>query len=125
MWDAQTGAEVRRFSGHLAYVWALAFSPDGTSLLTASAGRTARLWNLATGKELRRFGGHTDQVNGAAYSPNGKMILTGSHDHTARLWEADYHDTIKYLCGKLVRDFTAAERAAYDIQDDMPTCPPR
>ena len=44
MWDAQTGREVRRFTGHTAEVRGVAFSPDDKYILTASFDGTARLW---------------------------------------------------------------------------------
>ena len=53
------------------------------------------------------------------------MIATVSDDGTARLWDVDYHDTIRYLCSRLLRDFTDDERAQYGITDKEPTCPKR
>jgi hypothetical protein len=50
-------------------------------------------------------------------------VLTGSLDGTARLWDTDYHDTIRYLCSRLLRDFSDDERAQYGIPNDGPTCP--
>jgi WD40 repeat protein len=61
------------------------FSPDGTTVLTASADGTARLWDVVTGKELLRLEGHTEAVNRAAFSPDGKYIVTASWDGTAGL----------------------------------------
>jgi hypothetical protein len=52
-------------------------------------------------------------------------VLTASADKTARLWHTDYHSTIRYLCGLLIRDLTADERTQYGITDPGPTCPAR
>jgi len=123
LWDVQTGKEVRQFIGHTDLIWTAIFSPDGKYIATASADGTARLWDTQTGQELRRFVGHTAGVENVAFSPDGKYILTGSDDGTARLWDVDYHETIRYLCTRLLRDFSNDERAQYGITDDAPTCP--
>src|SRR5262245_12659241 len=60
-------------------VLAVAVSPDGNTLLTGSADRTARLWDRATGKGLLTLE-HDDAVRAVAFSPDGKKILTGSGD---------------------------------------------
>ena len=57
------------------------------------------------------------------FSSDGRYLLTGSHDQSARLWHTDYHDTIDYLCGLLIRDLTPEERTQYGIADQEPTCP--
>ena len=76
-------------SGHTDVVNAVAFSPDGTKIVTASWDRTAKVWDAATLLELGTLEGHTDQVKTAVYSPDGKRILTTSRDGTAKLWDAE------------------------------------
>ena len=78
---------IRTFGGHTGYVWSVAFSPDGTKVLTGSDDKTARLWDAATGVHIRTFG-HTGAVYSVAYSPDGTEVLTGSFDSKARLWNA-------------------------------------
>jgi WD40 repeat protein len=44
LWDAASGRQVLAIRGHEDQVWALAFAPDGGSLLTGSWDKSARLW---------------------------------------------------------------------------------
>jgi WD40 repeat protein len=82
--------------GHIDGITAVAFSSDGTKVLTGSVDKTARLWHVDSGREIRAFAGHTDRVTSVAFSPDGKQVLTGSNDKTARLWDAGN--------GKLLRE---------------------
>jgi RNA polymerase sigma factor (sigma-70 family) len=47
LWDVGTGTELRSLSGHRYETLAVAFSPDGRSLLSCSWDRTALLWDVA------------------------------------------------------------------------------
>jgi WD40 repeat protein/transcriptional regulator with XRE-family HTH domain len=123
LWDTQTGKELISFSGHTDFVFDVAFSADSRLVLTGSKDGTARVWEAITGAPLRTFGGQPGGVDSVTFSPDGEHILIGGQDGAARLWEADYHDTIRYLCSRLLRDFTQAERAQYGLTDDQRTCP--
>jgi WD40 repeat protein len=51
----------------------VAFSPDGSKLVSASDDDTVKLWKL-DGTLLRTFSGHSAGVNRVAFSPDGKAI---------------------------------------------------
>ena len=95
LWDAETGALLRTFRGHTGLVLSVAFSPDGTRVLTGSWDETAKLWDAETGQEIRTFRGHTREVHSVAFSPDGTRVLTGSSDDTAKLWDAETGQEIR------------------------------
>jgi WD40 repeat protein/tetratricopeptide (TPR) repeat protein len=99
LWDATTGRPIGEPLEHQQVVEAVAFSPDGKSILTGSADGTARLWDAATGRPIGQPMKHPHGVRAVAFSPDGRAILTGCGDIAglvrnlpgrgdARLWSA-------------------------------------
>jgi WD40 repeat protein len=74
--------------GHGEAVRAVAWSPDGRRLATASRDGTARIWETDSGNQLAILRGHADPIRGVAWSPDGRWLVTGSRDHSVRLWDA-------------------------------------
>jgi WD40 repeat protein len=82
---------------HTEKISALACSPDGLSLASASWDHTVRLWNVDDGAEVITYNRHTERVNALAWSPNGADIASASLDRTVRIWRAPYaHDLFCY-----------------------------
>jgi WD40 repeat protein len=107
---------LRRPSDVLAHediVTAVAFSPDGKLLATASHDKTARLWEVPGGRELAPRLAHKDIVRAVAFSPDGKLLATASHDKTARLWLWQPKDLIAEACARLTRNLTREEWLQY------------
>jgi cytochrome c len=71
--------------GHSAPIVALAVSPDGARLASASWDQTVRLWPLAGGA-ARVLEGHTQNVNGVAFAPDGRALVSVSYDQSVRIW---------------------------------------
>ena len=83
--------EAQILGGHSSEVTAVAWSPDGHHILTASMDRTARVWDAVTGDNTLTLT-HTRWVREVAWSPDGHHILTASRDRTARIWDATTGD---------------------------------
>src|SRR6202023_1494265 len=71
--------------GHTAPIAALALSPDGTTLASASWDHSVPLWPLAGGA-ARVLEGHTQNVNGVAFAPDGRTLVSVSYDQSVRIW---------------------------------------
>ncbi|MBX7218451.1 MAG: SUMF1/EgtB/PvdO family nonheme iron enzyme [Blastocatellia bacterium] len=81
----------RRYEGHANFVESVAFSPDGSHMVTASADNTAKVWDVADKQVVLTLAGHQATVNTAEYSRDGKRVVTASYDGTAKVWDATGH----------------------------------
>ena len=88
LWDAATGRELRTLTSDTDTVSAVAFAPNGKTVVSACA-LTLTLWDAATGRVLHTLEGHRVSIFAAAFSPDGRTIVSGSYD-TRRLilWDA-------------------------------------
>ena len=108
LWDVGTGREVRTLVGSAGEITALAFSPDGQTLASASGAiqrsergwsmdRLIRLWDVETGRIIRVFSGANEVFSwpneAVTFSPDGRWLASGggavmaSGGGAVRVWE--------------------------------------
>ena len=85
IWTAGRQWPDQVFEGHTAPIVALAVSPDGLMLASASWDHTVRLWPLSGGAP-RVLEGHSQNVDGVAFTPDGKSLVSVGYDLTIRIW---------------------------------------
>ncbi len=102
IWNLETGQEVVRFKAHPFAAYALAFSPDGKTLVSGGGDQKLCFWDVASLKSkasapgapqttaaLRKMAtlqGHLKDVWAVAFSPDGQTLASGGKDGLAKFW---------------------------------------
>ncbi|HEY7783654.1 MAG TPA: WD40 repeat domain-containing protein [Pyrinomonadaceae bacterium] len=108
LWDSTARNHLATLSNQLFNVRAIAFSPDGSRLLSAGGKHEQflawngvrnemlwdskselKLWDLRSHKEIATLSGHSAAVFDCAFSPDGKHMLTTGYDGALILWNAE------------------------------------
>ncbi|MBW4598197.1 MAG: DnaJ domain-containing protein [Calothrix sp. FI2-JRJ7] len=85
---------VHTLKGHTAAVNAIAISPDGKTIVSASDDGSVLEWDIKTGKKLYLFTGQAGAVLSVAISPDNDMFASGCVDRKISSWHLG---TKKYL----------------------------
>ena len=81
-------AVLMELQGHSDSVTSVAFSSDGSRIVSGSDDKTVKIWNAATGEVENTLQGHSDYVTSVAFSSDGSRIVSGSADKTVKILNA-------------------------------------
>lgn len=99
LWETKTGQLRHSLEGHFAYVYSVAFKPDGKTLASSGYDGTIRLWDTQSGQLKMTLKEHKGSVGSVAFSPNGKTLASSSNDRTVKLWDPETGEGRKTLKG--------------------------
>ena len=105
VWDASTGQDLvlyrhQMMTSFMTDTCVLAWSPDGTSIASATAGLkeidpAIHVWDAATGRTQLKYTGHASgaiaifNVSALAWSPDGQYIASAGTDKSVKRWTID------------------------------------
>ncbi len=74
-------------SEHQDVVYSVAFSPDGTRLISAGDDQALCLRDARTGALLDTISGHADQIYSVCFSPDGLRVAGASQAGVVKVWD--------------------------------------
>jgi WD40 repeat protein/serine/threonine protein kinase len=87
LWKIPSGDSEGSLAEHTGWISALAFTPQGKALVSASADQTIRVWNVGDRKQIFLLRGHLDEVHTLALSRDGAKLVSGSRDGEVCVWD--------------------------------------
>jgi WD40 repeat protein len=82
-------------------VTGLAFSGDGSRVVSVGDDATVAIWDPASLQLIDRFKGHMLAAHGVAFSSDSRRFATGGTSHdSVKLWDVESHREVITLAGK-------------------------
>ena len=105
VYEWQSESYILRQQGHFDSMNALAYSPDGSRIVTAADDGKIKIWDIVSGFCLATFDEHQSSVTGIAFAKRGQVMFSSSLDGTVRAW-----DLIRF---RNFRTFTSTSRIQF------------
>ncbi len=86
--ETKTGKMTQQLAAHTGWVVSVAFSPDGSRLITGDRSGGLILWETRQWDRVSALPGHRAAVTGVAWRPDGRVVASASQDGTVRQWDS-------------------------------------
>ena len=96
VFDAASGRRIAEFGDHADGVWAVTFSRDGQTVVSASLDGRVKVWDAGTARLRAVLRG---EVPAGAVSPNGPRLAYAAPGNTIKLWDPASGQDICTLLG--------------------------
>lgn len=87
--DAASGEVRATLPGDTEPVTALAFSPSGKRLYSASRSLQQQCWDVSSESQVRAWRGHRGPILAMDVDPTGSLLATASADASCRVWDTE------------------------------------
>jgi WD40 repeat protein len=87
LWDARSGAHRGQLTNHTDSVNALAFTPDGGRLASASEDGTLRLWNVTNRTQVASLQSSYEREEYLSVLPDGETVVSGGRGGSVCVWD--------------------------------------
>ena len=101
LWNTTTGKRRVTLNGHTNFfkegpdedekeadIQAMAFTPDGKTLVSGSEDKTVQLWKT-NGAKRATLRGHQGWITTVAFSSDGKIVASGDSNKIIKVWDVD------------------------------------
>lgn len=77
IWDISDGTAIHSFSGHVATITTVAFSLDGSQIISGSGDNTIRFWDIASQQQAKVMRGHKKPIISVVpFSGNAEKLIS-------------------------------------------------
>jgi WD40 repeat protein len=118
--ETNIGEELFSLTGHTSTIITVAFSPDGSRLVSAGVD-LPKVWDIKKREVLFHLPGHSGYVTSLAFNPDGTRLATAGQDGTIRIYAIDLDELKAIALRRLTRWFTPDECRQYL---NRTSCPP-
>lgn len=93
MGEGEIGMPIRTLRGHESDIFDIAFSPDGSRIVSAGRRGVIKIWSAETGACLLTLRPHEDMVFALDFSADGRTLVSAGRDGGVVLTDLTYYDS--------------------------------